>query len=164
MPEAPQPPLPPSALQAVGRAVQDLAAVRLGRGFIPLTLLFLLGVGQMLTGSPGFPVAVGAPVSAAAMLAYGLRVVQRAFGRAARPWMVLAVLGSLIPPLFGVYVMGWRGLRVVAQASGPGSILSGLVMVALGVWVLRSWVQLLELHRLADAMAVGFMDGDEESK
>jgi hypothetical protein len=45
---------------------------------------------------------------AAAMIAYGQRVVQHAFGRPPRWWMALAAVGSSIPPAFGVYVLGWH--------------------------------------------------------
>jgi len=150
--------------KVVGRAIQDLAAVRLGRGFIPLALIFLLGLGRMLARSGGFLLAAGAPLSAGAMLAFGLQVVQRAFGRRPRPWMVVAAAAGLVPPVFGVYVLGWEGLRGVAQASGFASAASGVLLSVLGAWVLRVWIQLLELRRLADTMTLGALHdaGDDE--
>ncbi|GMV06118.1 MAG: hypothetical protein AMXMBFR53_23940 [Gemmatimonadota bacterium] len=150
--------------QVVGRAIQDLAAVRLGRGFVPLALLFLLGLGQMLARSGGFVLAAGAPLSAGAMLAYGMRVVQRAFGRGGRPWMAAAAAAGLVPPAFGVYVLGWEGLRGVAQASGFASGAAGLLLAVLGTWVLRAWMQILELRRLADTMALGALDAGDEAE
>lgn len=150
--------------RVVGRAIQKLAAARLGRGFVPLALLFLLGLGEMLTRAGGFALAAGAPLAAGAMLAYSLRVVQRAFGRPPRLWMVGARLAALVPPSFGVYVVGWLGLRGVAQARGVGDVLVGLVFSVLGAWVLRSWMRLLELHRLAETMALGLsVDEGEEA-
>ena len=162
--EAEAPPPTPAAAQVVGSAIQDMAATRLGRGFLPLGLLFLVGLGQMLRGGGGFALAAGAPLAAGAMLAYGLRVVQRAFGRPARPWMILAVVGGLLPPVFGVYVLGWLGLRSVAEGGGLASFVGGVVMVGLGIWVLRAWMQIMELHRLAETMAMGFLKGEEEGE
>lgn len=150
--------------QVVGRAVQDLAAARLGRGFIPLALLFLLGLGQLLThgsGGDGLVVVLGAPVAAVAMLSYGLRTVQTAFGRPRRTWMALATVGSVLPPAYGVWVLGWPGLRSVARWEGPATVVAGLVYAALGVWVLRAWLRLLELQRLSVAMSVEAPQGEE---
>lgn len=159
--ERPSSPPKASPAQLVGRAIQDLAAARLGRGFIPLAALFLLGVGQILMRSGGLDLAVGAPVCAGAMLAYGLRVVQHAFGRPARPWMTLALIGGIVPPTFGVWVFGWLGLRGVAVGGGVRASLGALLMVVLGAWVLRAWVQLVELQRLAGTMAAGLPGGED---
>jgi hypothetical protein len=145
----------PEVARVVGAAVQDMAATRLGRAFLPLGLAFLVGLVRMFTGNDGFTLALGAPLSAGAMLAYGLRVVQRAFGKPARPWMVLAVVGGLLPPAFGIYLLGWEGLRVVAEGGGPAAVVAGLFLAGLGVWILRGWIQLLELHRLAETMMMG---------
>jgi len=149
------PDLPPNALQLVGRAIQDLAAARLGRAFIPLALIFLVGMGEMLTGPRGWDLAGGAPLAAGAMLAHGLKVVQKAFGRPQRPWMVLAPVAGVLPLGLGLYVLGWRGLRTLSDPHGIASLASGVFFTLAGVWVLRSWVKLLELGRLADAMVAG---------
>lgn len=162
MPESSSSQLPADPAQTVGRAIQDLAAARLGRTLLPLTLLFLIGLGRMLTSGGGFMLAVGATLAAVAMLAYGLRVVHLAFGRAPRPWTKLAVAGGVLPPAFGIWVLGWLGLRSVAEGAGPVGVTSGLVLAALGFWVLRGWVQILELRRLAETMALGFSDGTED--
>ncbi len=149
----PAPQIPPRV--AVGSAIQSLAAKRLGRGFVPLGLLCLVGLGETLTGrGSGWLLALGAPLSALAMLAHGMRVVQKAFGRGDRPWMKLAPAASLLPPAFGLYVFAWRGLRAVAVGDGPGAGLAGLLLAALGAWHLRGWMRLLELRRLAEAMTV----------
>lgn len=140
----------------VGRAVQDLAAARLGRGFIPVALLALVGLGDVvLLGAgrwEGWILLVGAPVTAAAMLAYGLRVVQQAFGRAGRPWMALAGPAGLVPLAFGVYVLGWRGLRLMARG-GTGSLLAGAGLALLGAWLLWAWLRVVEVRRLAESMS-----------
>jgi hypothetical protein len=150
----PSPPIPPTV--AVGSAIQNLVAARLGRGFAPLALLCLVGLGEMLAGvGSGWLLAVGAPLTAGAMLAYGMRVVQRAFGRPARLWMRAAVASSLLPPVFGVYVLGWRGLRAAAAWEGLTAGLGGIFLAALGAWTLRAWLRLLEVRRLAEVMTAG---------
>lgn len=154
----PSPAIPPAV--AVGTAIQNLAVTRLARGFIPLGMLCLVGLGEMLSGvSSGWPLAAGAPLTAGAMLAYGMRVVQRAFGRPARGWMKMAAAASLLPPVFGVYVFGWRGLKAVAAWEGLAAGLGGIVLAALGVWTLRAWLRLLEIRRLAEVMTAGGFDG-----
>jgi hypothetical protein len=152
MPE-PTPPVPSGeAAQIVGRAIQRLAAARLGRGFVPLALLFLMGVGRMLWGSGGLVLALGAPLAAGAMLVHAQRVVQRAFGRPPRAWMSLAGPAWVVPVGFGVWVLGWLGLRGVAVGGGVISVTSALLFAGLGAWVLRAWHEILELHSLAEAM------------
>ena len=152
-------PLPGAAVQTVGLAIQKLAAKRLGRAFTPLTLLFLGGLGQMLATGEGFLLAAGAPLSALAMLAYGLRVVQRSFGKPRRLWMALAVAGGIVPTAYGLWVLGWGGLRALASAEGIVAVAVALVTSVLGLWVLRAWVRILELSRLAEVMALGGRGG-----
>ncbi|MHB1192308.1 MAG: hypothetical protein ACYC6F_04600 [Longimicrobiales bacterium] len=155
-------PIPPSnsseAVQTVGRAIQRLAAARLGRGFVPLALLFLLGVGRLLWGSGGLALALGAPLSAGAMLVYALRVVERAFGRAAPPWMALAGPAWVVPVGFGVWVLGWLGLRGLAVGGGLIPVVSALLFTVLGAWVLRAWHRIVELDVLAETMTLGLTD------
>jgi hypothetical protein len=142
----------------VGQAIQRLAAVRLGRGFLPLAMLLVIGLGEMIgapAGQAGLPLAVGATVAAGAMLAHGLRVVQRAFGTPPRSWWALASVGGLLPLVFGVYVLGWRGLRLIARWDGFADVASGIVFTALGYWILRSWQRLFELETLATVMDLG---------
>lgn len=162
MSEEPAPTSTDTPTQVVGRAIQAMAAARLGRAFVPLALLLLLGLGEMLARTGGFVLAVGAPLSAGALLAYGLRVVQRAFGRPHKLWMVGAGVVGFLPPVFGVYVLGWLGLRGVAQGGGVASVLGGVLFAGLGVWVLRSWMQLLELHRLAETMTLGVLAEEDQ--
>lgn len=143
---------PEHTTAVVGRAIQDMAAARLGRGFIPLALVFLLGLGALLTGGRGLLLPLGAPVAAAAMLAYGLAVVRRAFGHPRRLWMTLASVAGVWPPLFGLYLTGWRGLKEIAGWGGMRAVVAGVVFTVLGLWVLRAWMKILELGRLADTM------------
>ena len=158
----PSGPLPDAAVQTVGQAIQKLAAKRLGRAFVPLALLFLGGLGRMLATREGFILAAGAPLSAGAMLAYGLRVVARAFGKPSRPWMTLALAGGVVPPAYGLWVLGWEGLRTLASGGGFRTVIAGLLLSLLGAWVLRAWVRILELSRLAEVMALGASDAGHE--
>ncbi|MDP2956339.1 MAG: hypothetical protein Q8N53_07950 [Longimicrobiales bacterium] len=70
--------------------------------------------------------------------------------------------GGVLPPAFGIWVLGWLGLRSAAEAEGPVGVTAGLVLAALGVWVLRGWVRILELHRLAETMALDLSDDTPE--
>ena len=156
------PPPPGEAVQAVGRAIQGLAAARLGRAFMPLTTLFVLGVWKMLSGGGGLVLAVGAPLSAGAMLAFALRVVERAFGRPPRPWMSLAVPAGAVPFTFGLWVLGWLGLRGLAAGAGMLSVLEALLFSVLGAWMLHAWLKVLELDALAETMTLGLTDDGGE--
>lgn len=149
---------PPDPREAVNAAIQNLMASRLGRGFVPLGLLFVWGVGSMFLGG-GVTLPGGAVAAAAAMLAYGLRIVQRAFGRPDRLWMTLASVGSVIPPLFSVYVLGWLGLRGFTMGFGLSTFASATLSTALGVWSLQSWMKVVEIERLARLMTLN-LDGE----
>jgi len=146
----------PVPAHVVGPAVQNLAAARLARGFVPLAVLFLSGVALTVTSSGvaprGLALTLGAPAAGAATLAYGLRAVQRAFGRPPRPWMSVAALAGVVPPAFAVWVMGWLGLRGLTAWGHPGPMVMGLAWTWLGAWVLTSWLRVHELDRLATAM------------
>jgi len=144
--------LPPGAVPLVGQAIQNLAAARLGRAFVPLGLLFLVGVGEIAMGTGGWPLAWGAPLAAGAMLAHGLRVVQQGFGRPRRPWMAFSHLVGVVPPVLGLYVFGWLGLRAFSVLHGVRDTLGALFFTLVGLWVLHGWSKLLELAGLADAM------------
>lgn len=151
----PSPPRP-SPRQAVGAAIQKTTAARLGRGFVPLGVLAVVALVEVVA-SGGRSVAAwallcGSAATGVAMLAYGLRVVQRSFGRDPRPWMTVAMLGGVVPPAYGVYVLGWRGLRGIAAADGTGAAGVAILLAAAGVWVLRSWIRVVEVERLASVM------------
>lgn len=96
------------------------------------------------------------------MLTYGLRVVQRSMGRPHRPWMWMASVGSVLPTLYGVYVLGWRGLRGLTLGSGAGAIVSAILYGVAGVWVLLTWMRVVEVQRLARVM-VSNLDEDGEA-
>ena len=149
----------PAPSQVVGRAIQDLTAARLGRGFLPLGVLAAVGAVQLALGEErgrGAALLTGALASAPAMLAYGLRGVQLAFGRPHQPWMFLAGAGGLIPLSLGVYTLGWLGLRSAVPWSGfsAAGVASGVLFSLLGIWVLRAWWRLIEVQGLARVMAL----------
>ena len=150
-------PLPEAQRQVVGAAIQKTMAARLGRGFLPLALLATVAIAELITaggwGAAGWVLLGGSASTAVAMLAYGLRVVQRTFGRSPRPWMIGAGVGGVVPPVFGVYVLGWRGLRAFATAEGVLGVLLATAFAAAGVWVLRSWMRVVEVERLASVMS-----------
>lgn len=155
----------------VGPAIQRLAASRLGRGFLPLAVLLLVGLSEMIGGRrPGagaLLLALGSLASAGAMLAYGLGAVQRAFGMPRKSWWPLATAGGLVPLVFGVYVLGWRGLRLIARWNGVPSVAAGAAFVALGFWTLFSWQRIAELETLASVMTLGDgkgLEGRSESE
>lgn len=156
------PDLPQNAFPLVGQAIQGLAATRLGRAFIPLALLVLVGVGEMMTGARGWVLAVGAPLAAGGMLAHSLRVVQRAFGRPQRPWMVVSPAVGVFPLALGLYVFGWRGLRALSAFDGVRELVLGLFFTVVGLWVLRGWMKLLELAHLTDTMIMADGTGGDQ--
>ncbi len=143
---------------AVNAAIQNLMANRLGRAFVPLGLLFAWGMAAAFFGG-GFLMPVGALASSAATLAYGQRIVHRAFGRPNRPWMTAASMASVLPPMFGVYVLGWLGLRGFALGFAASTIISATLGTVLGVWTLRSWMRIVEIERLARVMTIN-LDGE----
>jgi hypothetical protein len=146
-------------VRAVEGAIQNLMAARLGRAFVPLALAFVLGFVRVLLSPPADVwVPIGAALSVLATLGYGLRVVQRALSRPSRAWMTLAQLGSLIPLGYALYLLGWEGLRLLSFSSLPQFAIATLHTV-LGVWVLRSWMKVVEIERLAQIMLMNSQDG-----
>jgi hypothetical protein len=155
----PSPERSPSPQQVVGTAIQDLMAARLARAFVPLVGLLLIGVVGVIRPvvSDSTVLVMGSIAASAAMLAYGLRVVQRALGRDHRRWMGAALLGSVVPPAFALYVLAWHGLR---ELFGGGVLSSAraILLCVLGVWTLRSWMKIVEVEQLARVMAMNVED------
>jgi len=140
----------------VGRVIQDLMAGRLGRGFVPLGVLSVVGLLELLSidfiAGDGLVLVLGAIAAGVAMLSCGLRVSQLAFGRAKRPWMSAAMLFSLIPPGFAVYVLAWRGLRLFVVGTGVSGLATAGFFTVAGAWTMYSWTKVAELERLSLAM------------
>jgi len=140
----------------VGRVIQDLMAGRLGRGFVPLGVLSVVGLRELLSidfiAGDGLVLVLGAIAAGVAMLSCGLRVSQLAFGPAKRPWMSAAMLFSLIPPGFAVYVLAWRGLRLFVVGTGVSGLATAGFFTVAGAWTMYSWTKVAELERLSLAM------------
>ena len=140
----------------MGRVIQDLVAGRLGRGFVPLGVLSVVGLRELLSidfiAGDGLVLVLGAIAAGVAMLSCGLRVSQLAFGRAKRPWMSAAMLFSLIPPGFAVYVLAWRGLRLFVVGTGVSGLATAGFFTVAGAWTMYSWTKVAELERLSLAM------------
>ncbi len=73
--------------------------------------------------------------------------------------MSLAMWGSLVPFAFSLYVLGWLGLRTLATGGGVAGWLAGIVFAAMGIWVLRSWMRVVEVERLARIMTLDLDEG-----
>lgn len=147
----PEGPIDPSA--GVRDAVQNLMAARLGRAFLPLAVVGAVHFGRIVVGVPGaLWVALGAVAATLTTLSYGLRVVQRALERPDRLWMSVAGATNLIGPAFGLYLLGWEGLGRMTLGAEPLTIVLAILHVAFGVWVLRTWWQVMEIERLARIM------------
>lgn len=155
---------PVAPAQAVGTAIQDLTASRLGKGFIPLAILALTAIVASVRGAGDLGAAMllgmGALAAGGAMLAYGLRISQIAFGREPRLWMNVAMLASVIPPFYALYVLAWRGLRGFVVASGIPGLASAFFFTLVGAWTMRGWMRVVEVERLAKVMA-GSVGGGE---
>ena len=140
----------------MGRVIQDLMAGRLGRGFVPLGVLSVVGLRELLSidfiAGAGLVLVLGAIAAGVAMLSCGLRVSQLAFGPAKRPWMSAAMLFSLIPPGFAVYVLAWRGLRLFVVGTGVSGLATAGFFTVAGAWTMYSWTKVAELERLSLAM------------
>ena len=159
MPQPSKEPVDPRV--AVRGAVQNLMAARLGRAFVPLVVAFAVHFGRMILRVPeALWIALAAVVAGLATLAYGLRVVQRALDRPNRAWMSLAMVTSVIPPIFALYLLAWEGLRRFAPGATAVTIVVATFHIVLGVWVLRTWMKVVEIERLARIMLMNpYQDG-----
>ena len=145
----------PDAATVIADTIQSLTAARLGRGFVPLALLFAAGgVGVLRSSVGGWWTALGAVTTAGVMLAYGLRTVQRILGRDHHPWMSVVLGASVLPPAYALYVLAWRGLRGLAVGGDASELAAATLFTLMGVWVLRAWLRVVEIERLAQVMTL----------
>ena len=75
---------------------------------------------------------------------------------------IISMIQILIGGVFGVYVLGWQGLRSIARWDGVMDVLTGIFFTAMGYWILRSWQRLSELETLATVMSLGGTTGPED--
>lgn len=143
----------PEVATVVRSAIQNLVAARLGRGFVPLAGLFAAGVvGAYGAREGALAMAGGAVLSAASMLTYGLTVVDGTAGPVSTLRKATALASSVVPPVYGIFILGWPGLQGLASATSVLGLSIATLYVVLGVWVLRSWLRVVEVRRLAQAM------------
>jgi len=125
----------------------------MGRAYVPLGVLVVVEVVRFAAGAAGAAgLALGALVAGLATLAYGMRTVHRALGRPRAAWMTVAAAGSVVPPAYGLWVLGWAGLRALTEGAAAGPLLTAILHAGVGVWVLRTWLGVLEIERLAQIM------------
>ena len=151
-----------STRAAVAKVVQKMAAARLARGFLPLGVIFLFGTVQMALRGPLESdyalLALGSLGAAVAALVYGNGAVRRALGTDG-PGLTRAVtLLGLFPYAFALYLLGFRGLRLLSggsgRADGPVGFVVAVVFVILAARILWDLSRLTRLHRLARTMTV----------
>ncbi len=142
----------------VARAVERLAAARIGRALPSLALLAVYGLVQSVRfgfGSADYLVVfLGALLSAASMVAYGTEAVNRVIGTK-RPWSGLIHRGSLVPYLFGGYLFVTRALQLMRPSDrlNLGDLVVTLALMLVAVFCIRSHWKLTEVHLLAREMS-----------
>ncbi len=140
--------------QTIGPAIMKSMVPRLGRALVPIVIAWIVGWLQIARGAPGSAAVLlfGAPIAIGLLLVLSTSIVRNAFGRPLRPWMAVAPLGGVVPIVFGLYVLGWMGLRETAAGGSGVEIGIGLAMVVLGGWILRAVMNVIELQQLARVM------------
>lgn len=139
----------------VGGAIQNLVAARLARGFIPLAGLFLAGVVGLVGAKAGAVwIAAGAVATAGCMLSYGLAIVASTVKPSGFLRASFNAVCGVVPPSYGVFILGWPGLEAMAASASAVGFLLATLYVVLGVWVLRSWLRVVEVRRLARSMVL----------
>lgn len=142
----------------VAQAVERMAAAKIAVGIPPLALLGLYGLVQWVRNGlqPSEPVVlfIGALLSMAAMVAYGLQAVSRVLEKTSR-WSDLILAGGLVPIMFAGYVIVTRALNLLPTGgtTGLGPIVVDLVLLVLAAMCGRAQWRLIEVHRLAREMA-----------
>ena len=107
-------------------------------------------------------IAVGAVLSMAAMVFYGMQAVSTVLQKTS-PWDGLVFAGSFVPLLFAGYVITTRVLDLwrVGGSAGLGPVVVNVVLLVLAVMCLRAQWKLSEVHLLARELAeVGGVDLD----
>jgi hypothetical protein len=137
-----------------GVFTEDLLLDQLGRGSIPLVLVFALGSVrgfQVGFGSPeALPLLIGAVVSGVAMFLYALPTVQLSYGHRKQPWMPLAAIGGIVAYAFGLYLILVLGLWNQVRAPSLGGAGLGLFFLLMGFWFLRGLGRVAELAKRID--------------
>lgn len=138
-------------------------ARRLGRAFLPLAALFLVGTLLLVLrgGTAAAVVMVGAPVAAGAALAHGLRTARQAGGGATRSWTALVSAGGAPCWIYALIVLG-LGLRwLVPEPWSWSGFGVGFLHTLLALWLLKAWWQLSEVRGMVDVL--GHLPGEGTS-
>ena len=142
----------------VAQAVERMVAAKIAVGLRPLAVLGLYGLVQSLRHglqpAEHVVMAVGAALSMAAMVFYGLQAVSTVLEKTSR-WDGLVFLGSAVPLLFAGYVIATRVLDLwrLGGTTGLGPVLVNVALLVLAVMCLRAQWKLTEVHLLAREMA-----------
>ena len=151
----------PEAGQAgplVAQAVERMAAARIAVGLRPLALLGLYGLVQSLRHglqpAEYVVMTIGAVLSMAAMVFYGLQAVSRVLEKTSR-WDALVSVGSFVPLLFAGYVILTQVLNLWRPGGTPGlgPVVVNVVLLVLAAMCVRAQWKLIEVHLLAREMA-----------
>ena len=142
----------------VARAVERLAAARIGRALPALALLAVYGLVQSIRlgfGSADYLVVfLGALLSGGAMVAYGAEAVRQVM-ETKSPWAGPIHMASFVPYLFGGYLVITRGVQLV-RSSGQmdgGRLVVTVALILVAVLCIRAHWKLAEVHLLAREMA-----------
>ncbi len=151
----------------VAQAVERMAAAKIAVGLPPLAVLGVYGLVQSLRHglqpAEYVVIAVGAVLSMAAMVFYGMQAVSTVLEKTS-PWDGLVCAGSFVPLLFAGYVIVTRVLDLwrVGGSAGLGPVVVNVVLLVLAVMCLHAQWKLTEVHLLAREMAgVGGVDLDQ---
>ena len=142
----------------VAQAVERMAAAQIAVGLPPLAVLGLYGLVQSVRHgfqpSQHVVFLIGAVLSIAAMIAYGLQAVSRVLEKQSR-WGGLVLAGSFVPVLFAGYVIVTRVLFLfrLGGTAGLGLVVGNLGLLALAAMCIRVQWKLTEVHLLAREMA-----------
>ena len=142
----------------VAQAVERMAAAKIAVGLRPLALLGLYGLVQSLRHGlqpPEYVVmTIGAVLSMAAMVFYGLQAVSRVLEKTSR-WDGLVSVGSFVPLLFAGYVILTQVLNLWRPGAtlGLGPVVVSVVLLVIAAMCVRAQWKLIEVHLLAREMA-----------
>lgn len=142
----------------VAKAVERLAAARIAVGLRPLAVLGLYGLVQSVRHGLQPPdhvvLLIGAVLSMAAMVAYGIHAVSRVQEKMSRLGG-LFFAGSFVPTLFAGYVIV-TGILHLFQLGGERGLAPAVIdlgLMVLAAMCLRAQWKLTEVHMLAREMA-----------
>jgi hypothetical protein len=142
----------------VAQAVERMAAAKIAVGLPPLAVLGLYGLVQALRHGlqpvDHMVMAIGAVLSMAAMVIYGMQAVSMVLEKRS-PWDGLVFAGSFVPLLFAGYVIVTRVMDLwqLGGTDGLGPVAVNVILLVLAVMCLRAQWKLTEVHLLAREMA-----------